>query len=157
MGASQSAHDLVTSVVRLEREPIPATDGFWDELMGATFTVNELYLALTPGAVRGLIRSKSINLEILVNRAVGNCRNYALAFDDAHNLLPTAEQLFTTPDLPVIVNSLHILARIMPFLLEPHGDAEVEANLAALFWSGGWPSTQPPHRARAAARRSPSG
>ena len=38
MGASQSAHDLVTSVVRLEREPIPATDGFWDELMGATFT-----------------------------------------------------------------------------------------------------------------------
>ena len=106
--------------------------------------------------MRGLIKSKSINLEILVNRAVGNCRNYALAFDDAHNLLPTAEQLFTTPDLPVVVNSLHILARIMPFLLEPHGDAEVEANLAALFWSGGWTAVHTAAASRAcAARRSP--
>lgn len=136
MGASQSAHDLVSAVGRLEKEPIPATDEFWDELVGAAFTVPDLYAALTPAAARRLLRSKSLNLRILIERAVGNCRNYALAFDDAHNLLPTAEKLFTTPDLPVVVNSLHILGRLLPFLLEPHNDAEIEASLATLFWTG---------------------
>ncbi len=111
-------------------------DAFWDELLGATFTVEELYTAMTPATVRGLLGSKSLNLRILIERAVGNCRNYALAFDAAHNLLPAAEKLFTTPDLPVVLNSLHILGRLMPFLLEPHGDAEIEAELAALFWTG---------------------
>lgn len=91
---------------------------------------------MTPGTVRGLLTSKSLNLRIVIERAVGNCRNYALAFDDAHNLLPPAAQLFATPDLPVVLNSLHILGRLLPFLLEPHGDVEVEAELAALFWTG---------------------
>jgi hypothetical protein len=136
MGASQSAHDLATAVVRLEREPISAADAFWDELIGATFTVEELYKALPPATVRGLLRSPSMNLRILVERAVGNCRNYALAFDDAHNLLPPAEQLFATPDLPVVLNSLHILGRLLPFLLEPHGEVSDEEALAALFWTG---------------------
>ncbi len=95
---------------------------------------------MTPDTARGLLSSKSLNLRILIERAVGNCRNYALAFDDAHNLLPPAAQLFATPDLPVVLNSLHILGRLLPFLLEPHDAAEVEAELAALFW------TSEPHR-----------
>ena len=95
---------------------------------------------MTPDTARGLLSSKSLNLRILIERAVGNCRNYALAFDDAHNLLPPAAQLFATPDLPVVLNSLHILGRLLPFLLAAHDAAEVEAELAALFW------TSEPHR-----------
>ena len=134
MGASQSTHDLVTAVVKMEKAPISSTDAYWDELFGATFSVEELALALPPGTVRSLLSSKAINLRILLERAVGNVRNYALAFDDAHKLLPPAEELMSVPALPVAISSLHFLGRLMPFLLEPH-DPETEAELASLFWT----------------------
>ena len=51
MGASAGKFELAQQVQRVEAEPISAADPFWDGLLGGSFTVGDLYAALTPQAV----------------------------------------------------------------------------------------------------------
>ena len=141
MGASAGKFELAQQVQRVEAEPISAADPFWDGLLGGSFTVGDLYAALTPQAVRTLLATRSINLRILLEMTTGHCRNYGLSFDGRHQRRSAAQGgPAECPELALVANCLHILGRLLPFLLEPHADAATEAEVAALFWSSGEPA-----------------
>ena len=129
MGASQGKVALQEAIVRLHGGPIAATDSFWEQLLSNLCALEDLYSVLTPTVVRALASAQPLNLRILLEISTGYCRNYELSFDTEHK---TAGGCATEA---AVVNCLQILSRILPFILEPHTDPVVEAQIEALFWA----------------------
>lgn len=107
MGASQGKVELAESFNVLQREPKSATDPFWDSLLGREFSVYDLFAVLSPASVRALLTTQLANIRVLLNMTTGHCHNYVLTDNP-----PTAVELQT------VTNSVNILGRMLPFVLE---------------------------------------
>eukprot|EP01052_Picozoa_sp_SAG31_P005278 SAG31_NODE_229_length_19770_cov_9.887194_17_plen_187_part_00 len=118
MGASQGKVELAEQFAALQREPKPSTDPFWDSLLGCTFTVQDMYAVLSPESVRSLLTAQPTNLRIVLNVTTGLCRNYVLT-----------ERQPTAAELQTVTNSVHILSRFLPFVLESKSSV-----VAELIW-----------------------
>ena len=124
MGASQGKVSLREAFNTLQRNPMSATDHFWEQLIESRFNIEELFATLRPSDVRALHKNQPLNLRIILEQTTGYCRSYL-----------TSESDDERPDVEHVRNSLLILSRLLPFVLEKHEDAETEAQVAQLFWT----------------------
>jgi len=118
MGNATSKYKFREAIHALSAEDVPPEDAaFWDELWNLKTTTEEVFEMISPRDVRKLKVQRPLNLQTLLDQAVGNIL-----------------QVITNPlahQLDKARNCVRVLTRLLPFMLEDVDDSFVHD----LCWS----------------------